>query len=76
MPAELLAQGFTVAAGQGHGMMFRRHPAIQDADNGPARRRLLERRPAAVFFVPAGPLLTGVVEQALPDGLPLGLGAV
>ncbi len=31
VPAELLAQGFTVAAGQGHGMMFRRHPAIQDA---------------------------------------------
>jgi hypothetical protein len=38
-----------------------------------ARRRRLERGPAAVFFVPAGPLLTGVVEQmltyVLPDGL-------
>ena len=30
-----------------------------------ARRRLLERRPAAVFFVAAGPDLTGITQQPL-----------
>ena len=43
---------------------------IQDLDGPAARRRLLERGPAAVFFVAAGPLLAGVVEQPLPDFLP------
>ncbi len=31
---------------------------------------MLERRPAPVFFVPAGALLAGVVEQPLRDVLP------
>jgi hypothetical protein len=34
------------------------------------RLHSFERRPAAVFFVAAGPLLAGVVEQPLPDFLP------
>jgi hypothetical protein len=55
--------------------MFRRHPDIPDSDNGPARRRLLERGPAAVFFVATGPLLAGVVEQPLTDILPDRLGS-
>ena len=32
--------------------------------------RRLERRPAPVFFIPAGALLAGVVEQPLRDVLP------
>lgn len=39
-------------------------------------RRLLERWPATVLFMAASSLLTGVVEQPLPDSLPLCLGAV
>src|ERR1700730_520277 len=35
--------------------------------NGP---RLLERRPAPVLFVTAGPLLTGIVEQPLSHVFP------
>ena len=53
--------------------MFRRHPGIQDSDNGPARRRLLERGPATVLFVATGALLTGVVEQTLTYVLPDGI---
>src|ERR1700744_761815 len=37
---------------------------------------LLKRRPATVLFVPACPLLTGVVEQLLPDVLPYCPGSV
>ena len=33
------------------------------------RRRLLERGPATVLFVAAGPLLAGIVQQALRDVL-------
>ena len=38
-------------------------------------RRLLERGPAAVLFVAAGPLPAGVVQQPLADVFPEGLGA-
>jgi hypothetical protein len=38
--------------------------------------RLLERRPAPVFFVPAGPLLARIVKQPLCDILPDCLPAV
>ena len=65
LPSSLL-QSLAVASGEGRGVMFRRHPDIQDSGNGPAaRRRLLERGPAPVLFVTAGPLLAGVVEQPL-----------
>jgi hypothetical protein len=68
--AELFSWGLAVASGKGRGMMFRRHPGILESRRERARSQLHERRPAAVLFVAAGPLLAGVIEQPLSDVLP------
>src|ERR1700733_6910658 len=74
MPSSLFS-ALRVASGEGHGMMFRRHPGILESGGRPARRRLLERGPAAVLFKTAGPLGTGIVEQSLSEVFPNRLGA-
>ena|GEM_PF-7060705 len=54
-------------------MIFRGHPDIQalrDRIGNREKLRRLERRPAPVFFMPAGALLAGVVEQSLRHVLP------
>ena len=51
---------------------WRRRPAFPEL----YPLRLLERRPAPVFFMPAGALLAGVVEQPLRDVLPDRVAAV
>src|SRR6202048_1384331 len=48
----------------------RRQPAIRIQAGGRRCRRLLERGPAAVFFVTTSPDLAGIVQQALSDVLP------
>ncbi len=54
-------------------MVFRRDRTSRSGQR-PAARRLLERGPAAVFFVAAGPLSAGIVEQPLAEVLPNRLG--
>jgi len=48
----------------------RRHPDIRIQAGDRRCRRLLERGPAAVFFVTTSPDLAGIVQQALSDVLP------
>ena len=74
--AEFLVQSLAVAARQGRGVMFRRHPTSSCKDRPGRWSGRIERRPAAVLFVAAGSVLAGVVEQPLADLLPDRLGAV
>src|SRR5205814_8813940 len=59
---ELFRQSLSVAARQGRRVILRGHPDTRRKEIGSAIQsglRRLERRPAPVFFMPAGALLAG-----------------
>jgi hypothetical protein len=68
--SQLLCQSLAVAAGQGRGVVFRRHLDNPSARPSGCGVTSFEHRPAPILLKPAGALLACIVQKPLSDVLP------